>query len=72
MLHWEFKLPVMMIKSTSDLRGDLQLDDAQINGLKRPIETDYFVDQNTSVNQIDLGGAQTVADLRDVIWDGTP
>jgi len=72
MLHYERNIPLNQILSASDLRSDLAMNDTEIGGLERPIETEYFADQNTSVTALALRQANTVADLRDVIWDGTP
>lgn len=44
--------------------------DHSIRALKNPIEKNYFVKQGVQVDGDDLVDAETVADLRDVIWEG--
>jgi len=46
--------------------------DDEIAGLKRPIETVDFEDVKTKVEEEALTEAETVAGLRDKIWEGTP
>jgi len=44
----------------------------QLRALETPIETCYFADVKANVAGHDLAAAQTVGQLRDVIWNGIP
>ena len=75
MLKREWQLPQ---EPTSDkvLRGTppggLGKNDNAIRALETPIESVDFADVNANVTGTNLISAQTVADLRDKIWDGIP
>ena len=46
--------------------------EAQLRALETPIEARDFADVGARVRGADLAGAETVGELRDVIWDGIP
>jgi hypothetical protein len=75
MLSDETNTPVAEILPSSEMRVTPPfppMNNNQIRNLEGPIETHYFADVHASVTQAGLLSAQTVGDLRDVIWDGIP
>lgn len=71
MLVREWNLPEVPFADdslTDDPPGGLGKSPNSIRALKNPIERRYF--NNVRVDDDALGEAETVADLRDVIWEG--
>jgi len=75
MLLFEWNLgqePLSTTKLKTAPPDGLGKNEAQIRALETPIEGRDFADVNARVGGHDLADAETVGELRDVIWDGIP
>lgn len=75
MLLFEWNLgaePLSSTKLKAAPQDGLGKNEAQLRALETPIEARDFADVNAKVRGADLAEAETVGELRDVIWDGIP
>ena len=75
MLQREWNLgspPVSSMNLRNAPPGSLGKSSLQIRALEGPIETNDFADVEAAVTGDELEGAETVDELRTVIWEGIP